>query len=203
MIYKFSILLLFVSFSCNFTQYSNKKKITTNKVDSLKNDFLSSYKPIQYLKNIRTNKVEKFKISINLDSVKKWDGKFFYKITLTGYTDSLYIGFDKNIVYSYDESRYYADKSFILEANNSSYYSFFCGYDYRVDKTESEFDFIEKDTVYKFYMTKLTDNKGSDYIYYAGEYPDKVFKEVYFSKKRGIIKIIFSDKNTNDLYITN
>lgn len=200
---KFYIILFLIINSCGLNQKKDTGMIDSNINITQSNDFLKNYKPINHIKNVKSERVEKFHIIINKQNTLLKDDIKFYKIDITGFSDSIYVGLNKNILYTYDSSKKYLDKALVLDSNSEKgYYSFFCGFDYRIDKISSEYEIEENDTVYDFSMTKLKSKKGSDYFYYSDESPSKVFQRVIFSKKRGIIEAVFYDVETNKTYIT-
>jgi len=190
-------------FSCGLKQKDKTQEQNRESNKKTNIEFLKNYKPITHIKNVTTGQIEEFHININKEDSIIEDGIKFYNINIKGFGNNIYIGFNKNIIYTFDKSKSYSDKTFILKPNQLRYYSFFCGYDYRVDKTSfDELDVEKKDTIYMFDMSKLKDSKGSDYFYDSGEYPENIFKKVTFSKEEGIIEATIYNERTNETYIT-
>lgn len=200
---KFYILFFLVIYSCGSKQNKETEIVNSYINHRPHNDFLKHYEPLYYIKNTNSGLIEKFQILIDTNDILTQDDIKFYKINITDFSDSIYVGLNKNILYTYNQPVKYLDQSLILRSNNKSgYHSYLFGFDYRIDEMTSRFDGNENDTIYEFSMSKLIDQEGSDYFYDAGEFPNKVFQKIEFSKKRGIIKAVLFDIKTKETYET-
>lgn len=200
--FNFVLLLIFAVNGCSNKDNRHRDIMIKDKVAIQKDSFLSALKPIEYIKNIETGEVERFVISFDTTKHILKDSVILYKIKVTDKSDSLYLGLKDDIIYMYDETKKYMDKAFILKSENKNYYSFFCGNDYRVDSLKIDNNNLHGEDVYNFYMTKLTSQQGHDYFYDTGEYPNKVFRKIVFSKRSGIISAELYDREKGESYLT-
>lgn len=200
---RFYIILFLLIYSCGSKQKKDSEIANSHLKINHYSNFLKKYEPIYYIKNVDSGLIEKFQILIDTNNILTKDDIKFYKIDITSFSDSIYIGLRHNILYTYNQSVKYLDQSLILRSNDKSgYYSYLFGFDYRIDEMTSRFDSNENDTIYEFSMSKLMDEEGTDYFYYAGEFPNKVFQKMVFSRKRGIIKAVLFDIKTKEAYET-
>lgn len=195
------LLILLISFySCNI----NTKKNTDNDTVTLNSKiFMSSFKTITELRSLKTGKIRKFKILIKRKDTIRRNGIIFFKLKINDHSDSLYIGLKDNIVYSFDLSKHYLDKSLVLKSGiQKGYYSFLFGLDYRIDDVDKYYDGLDKDTIFNFKVTKLINKKESDHFYYSNDECSLYFERITFSKLYGIKEATLYDKSTGEKYIT-
>ncbi|MFI2744251.1 hypothetical protein ACG2LH_16065 [Zhouia sp. PK063] len=175
---------------------------TDDTIVSQQDLFLAKSKPINYIKGIEKGNRKKFIISFDTSKHILQDGFTLYKMNVTDRSDSLYLGLKEDVVYTYDGTKHYLDKTFILNSKNKNYYSFFCGNDYRVDSLSVDVVNVNKEDVYTFYMSKLTDQQGDDYFYYEGKSPKETFRKIVFSKSKGVISAELYDREKKEIYVT-
>ncbi len=196
------LLILYVN-GCSDKDNRKESVSSTNDVMvSQQDSFLINSKQISHIESVDKRNRERFMISFDKTKYIFKDGFTLYKMNVTDRSDSLYFGLKENTIYTFDETKNYLDKTFVLNSKDKNYYSFFCGNDYRVDSLSVNRDTLNQEDVYTFYISKLTDQQGDDYFYYEGESPKKIFREIVFSKSRGIISAKLYDIEKKETYVT-